>query len=156
MNNVKNSQELRSRAVRTIAGGLLMSSLSNEELKKIASHLDLEFLEMLREVLLSIQLRSGASAEYSQENAQSDSNSIVDAIYNRIKSRKFTKSRAISYMRQANPRLPKNFENRSASLRELTNEFIELGSPEHVHRLFNLISGRLEQDAYLTGITARK
>lgn len=156
MNSLKDSRSIRSKALRALAAGLLMSSLSDVELKKLANGLDLEFLDELRELLLSVPLRSETYSEYRREVGLDSPIDSTDVIYERAKARRLSKDRVIGYMREIDPRAAKNAGLLSKPLRELIRGFVARSTFENTDRLFNLVSGQLEQDPYLAGITSRR
>lgn len=132
-----------------------MSSLTDTELKELAGELDLEFLDDLRELLLSLPLRTEQSGDQPRDGDSIGFSVLAEAIYQRAKSRRLSKDRVTTYMREIDSRVSKNL-GRSAPLRELIGEFVSLSAPENANRLLGLVSGRLEQDPYLAGITARR
>lgn len=134
----------------------MMSPLDDTELRKLASELDLEFLEELRDLLLSLPLRGGSYGRDSLEDSQVHVHSLADIIYERAKSRRLSKDRVYAYMREADSRAAKELPRSALSLRDLVSEFVIHSAPENANRLLGLVSGQMEQDAYLVGITARK
>lgn len=133
-----------------------MSSLSDDELKRLASELDMEFLEELRDLLRSVPLRSGSYDEVPDETVSYGETSLAEAIYYRSKARRLTKDRVSAYMREIDPHTSKALERSALPLRDLIREFVVLSAPESAGRLLGLVAGQLEQDPYLTGITTRR
>lgn len=156
MNKLKDSSSLRYRALRAAVGGLMMSPLSDSELRRLASGLDLEFLLELRELLLALPLRGGSDTKEMFEGESEHGGRLAEMIYERAKSRRLSKDRVFAYMREADPRVAKDFTRGDLSLRISIDEFVVYTSPENANRLLALVSGQPEQDAYLSGITARK
>jgi len=134
----------------------MMSPLDDTELRKLASELDLEFLDELRDLLLSLPLRGRSYGQDSLEDSQVLVHSLADTIYERAKSRRLSKDRVYAYMREADSRAAKEVLRGALSLRDSINEFVVHSTPENANRLLGLVSGQLEQDPYLVGITARK
>lgn len=134
----------------------MMSPLDDAELRKLASGLDLEFLEELRELLLALPLRGGSDSRDLFEDSPARGSGLADVIYERAKSRRLSKDRVFAYMREADSRWAKDFSRSALSLRDSISEFVVRASPENANRLLGLVSGQPEQDAYLAGITARK
>jgi hypothetical protein len=134
----------------------MMSPLDDAELRKLASELDLEFLDELRDLLLSLPLRGRSYGPDSLEDSKAPVHSLADTIYDRAKSRRLSKDRVYAYMRDADSRAAKEVPRGALSLRDAINEFVVRSAPESANRLLGLVSGQPEQDAYLVGITARK
>jgi hypothetical protein len=59
-------------------------------------------------------------------------------------------------MREADSRAAKEVLRGALTLRDSINEFVVHSTPDNANRLLGLVSGQLEQDPYLVGITARK
>ena len=133
-----------------------MSPLDDTELRKLASELDLEFLAELRDLLLSLPLRGRSYGQDSLEDSQVRVHSLPDTIYERAKSRRLSKDRVYAYMREADSRAAKEVLRGALTLRDSINEFVVHSTPDNANRLLGLVSGQLEQDPYLVGITARK
>jgi len=150
------SRGLRYRALRAALGGLLTSPLSDAELRQLAYELDLEFLEELRELLLSLQLRDAPYREAVSLRDAPPEDVLADFIYERAKARRVSKGRLIAYMREIDPLAVKRVDRTPMSLRELIIEFTSRSTVENGNRLLARVTGQPEQDPYLLGITARK
>lgn len=142
---------VRGRALRAAVGGLLTSSLTDVELKRFAEELDFEFLADLRDMLMSLPLRSGPyQAELYHPEAATDTASLI---YEKAKSKRISKDRVIVYMREIDQPAAKSASSSESTLRGLIESFVARVGPDAADRLMNRMFGRPEQDPYLAGIS---
>jgi hypothetical protein len=148
------NRTLRSRAVRGAVGGLLMSSLSEAELKRVAHELDFEFLSDLKEMLLALPFRP----EIYQEDlyVRGSVPDVASAIYEKSKVRRLSKDRMLSFMSEVDKSAAASAAASASTLRQLVEEFVARVGPDGGARLLGRLSGQLEQDPYLEGISERK
>lgn len=147
-------RSLRGRALRAVVGGLLMSSLSDVEIKKLAGELDFQFIDELRDMLMSLPLRSEVyQADLYDQPVESD---LVGLIQDRAKSKRLSKDRVVGYMRDIEPAVVDVISKNNVSLRALIEQFVLRVGPDGGSRLLGRVSGGIEQDPYLQGISERR
>ena len=158
MNNTKGLRGLRERALRAAYGGLLLSPLSEFELKTLANELDSQFIGELRNMLLGLpgqeqaELYSGDGIEekYGYER------DMAKLIYERSKSRRLSKDKVYGYMREVDFDIARKITRQALTLGECLKEFVLAAGSDSANRLLLKVSGTPEQDPYLVGITDRK
>ncbi len=158
MNNTKRMLVLRQRALRAAYGGLLLSPLSELELKTLANELDFTFIEELRRLLL--QFPSHEHAELYEEDGfekgYRTENELIKLIYDRCKSRRLSKDKVLTFMREIDFEIARKLTRQPLTLGDYVREFVLAAGPAGSNRLLQKVAGSPEQDPYLIGITSRK
>lgn len=148
------SRTVRNRALRAVVGGLLMSSLDEAELKRLARELDFEFLEDLRDILSSLPL--GPTFYRDELYRQESSSDLVNAIYELAKGKRLSKDRIFAYMKEIDLASGSSIGSTESTLRGIIESFVARVGRDGAERLVSRLSGKFEQDPYLMGISARK
>lgn len=145
---------VRSRALRAVLGGLLTSSLTDVELKKLAQELDYEFVVDLRDMLKSLPVHlEPDKAELYRDAVTADPAQLV---YEKAKSKRVSKERMLVYMREIDQTAARIAGASESTLRGLIENFVANSGPGVAERLVSRVFGRPEQDPYLVGISERK
>lgn len=148
------NRTVRARALRAAFGGLLMSSLSETELKRVAQELDFEFLAELKDMLVALPFRAELYQEDLYERGgESDFSKLL---YERSKAKRLSKARMLDYMTDIDQPSAVAANESAHTLKELVDGFVARVGPDGATRLLARMSGQLEQDPYLTGISERK
>lgn len=145
---------LRNRALRAALGGMVMSSLSEAELRKVAKELDFEFIADLKEMLLALPFRFDSyQADLYEHGGESD---LSVLLYEKCKAKRLSKERMLAYMKQVDQASALAASSSASNLRELVEGFVARAGPDGGSRLLGRLSGQLEQDPYLAGISERR
>lgn len=155
MNKRSPINQTRATAVRAMLGGLLSSSLREDELRAVAETLNPSMVEELRLLLrqvLTVSLSDDVSRKQVNESIRG---SIEDEIYDLVRLRKIGRERLRRYMLDANPTVSLGVFETQAPIREIVHEFVTLSDDHAAGMLVNRLLGANEEDPYLRGISSR-
>ncbi|WP_198340029.1 hypothetical protein [Burkholderia ubonensis] len=150
-----NNRDLRQRALRAMVGGLMVSSLTDNDLKRLVGDFDVEFLYELREYIMALPIKSQRFAP-DIYRPKSDASELADLIYDQVRRRKLSKERVREYMRSIAPDLASEVSEFELPIREMIAKFVERAGSTVSNMLLVRSSGEIEQDSYLSGISRRK
>lgn len=155
MNKRSSLTQTRLTAVRAMLGGLLSSSLKEDDLRAVAETLNHEMLDELRLLLRQVLTVSLSDDAYRKQVSESFHGSIEEEIYELVRLRKIGRERLRRYMLDANPMVPLGLFETQAPIREIVNEFVSLSDRHATGMLVNRLLGASDEDPYLRGISSR-
>jgi hypothetical protein len=159
-------REVRTRALRITVGALLSADFRDEELRELAEEIDSVFALHLKGMLLNVvAVENSTSREPNIEEAgpvsppTRDVGTLGDILYDHVRAKKIGRARLLRYLEEISPRLIKSKEANEASSQELVTLFLTRATKHDAIRLLGKVagvSGPMEEDPYLTGITTRR
>jgi hypothetical protein len=135
-------------------GGILLAQFSDSEIKRLVEELDAECVDELRAMLLAMSSWAVPRRDYSYDLPPSSD--LAVQIFEKVKSRRLSKDKVIGYMRDIDPEVVALVQMPGTTLRELIEGFLVRAGSEGGNRLLGRVSGVVEQDPYLQGISERR
>lgn len=159
MNTTNEKTEARSKAIRAMLSGLLGSTISLRELRDLGGVLDEKFVEELRgqiaSYVSSAERETLPSYEIPGVGAKSDFKfMLAEHIYLLAKEKRISKERMKRYITQARPGFKFSPMTDTLTVKRIIFDFIEVANEEESAYLMQRVSGSIEEDPYLHGISS--